>query len=182
MSNAQDRRLAKFVLGVSAVGLALSAAGCSSSSAPKTATPQPTATATSTAPPTTTTTASQTAGSSTTSQQPSTDAAGAAISSTLTVTPDSKKPAASKSGAPSDATVIAHAKDLLAVDQDANVSSASVTSRTKDSQGHWWFLLSVNVVNLGDQKAVITFDGKSWDDPVFGSLINNDDLPKDVRF
>ena len=103
------------------------------------------------------------------------------IGSTLTVTPG-KKAATSKSGAPTDATVIAQAKDLLAVDQDADVRSASVISRTKDSAGHWWFLLSVNVLKIGDQKAVITFDGKKWDDRIFGSKINNADLPKDVRF
>ena len=177
ISEAHHHGPARVILLASALGLALLAGGCGSSSGPKSTSSEPAASTTATTP-------LQSAGTSamTKSKQSGTDAAGGAIASTLTVTKGSKEPAGGKSGHPSDAKVISEAKDLLAVDQDADVRSASVIARTQDSQGHWWFLLSVNVQQLGEQKAVITFDGKTWDDRVFGSKINDADLPKDVRF
>ena len=117
-----------------------------------------------------------------TSGTPKTDASGGEIASGLTVSGDKKKAPVGAVARPSDATVVSHAKELLSADQGATVRSASVSAGTQDSKGTWWILLSVQTKNLGVQKAVITFDGKHWDDPVFGSGISDTDLPKDVRF
>ena len=150
------------------------AAGCSSSS--KSTASSPSTGSATTSHIATTPAAAQTSGT------PKTGASGGEIASGLTVSGNKKKAPVGAVAEPSDATVISHAKELLSADQDASVRSASVSASTQDSKGTWWILLSVQTKNLGTQKAVLTFDGKHWDDPVFGSGISDTDLPKDVRF
>ena len=174
-ANESTRRSMRAVLTACAVAVTFLAAGCSSSRAPVTASPAPTTSSSPVA------TSQPQPSVQTTPAQPGVDAAGGAIGTTLTITPGTK-PTIGSIPKPTDAEVIAAAKSVLAKNEDAAVSSAKVISRTQDSKGHWWVLVSVTVPTLGEEKAILTFDGKKWDDTAFGLGINNEDLPVDVKF
>lgn len=110
------------------------------------------------------------------------DCAGAAVSSTLTVGATGSKPQIGSIARPSDAVVIAGAKKVLLEIEGAKLSSAKVVSMTQDKAGRWWVLLSTMDKETGAAKAVISFDGKEWEENVYGYEINDEDLPPDVRF
>jgi hypothetical protein len=118
------------------------------------------------------------------SAPPTVDAAGAAIGKSLTV--GSAKPKAARPGGiarPTSAVAIGEAIRLLRKDQGiGSVRSISVRGMTQDKKGHWWILIAVTDATTGSNEAVVAFDGKTWDDPVFGQGITDDNLPPDVRF
>jgi hypothetical protein len=173
--NESTRPSVRALLTASAVAVALFAAGCSSSRAPVTASPASTTSSSPVA------TSQPQPSAPATPAQPGVDAAGGAIGSTLTISTGTK-PTIGSIPKPTDAEVIAAAKSVLAKNEDAVVSSGKVLAQTQDAKGHWWVLVSVVVPSLGDEKAILTFDGKKWDDTAFGLDINNEDLPADVKF
>jgi hypothetical protein len=173
--NESTRRNVRALLTALAVAATFLAAGCSSSRAPVTTSPVPSTSASPVA------TSQPQPSAATTPAQPGVDAAGGAIGTTLTITPGTK-PAVGTIPKPTDAEVIAAAKTVLAKNEDAAVTSGKVLARTQDAKGHWWVLVSVTVPSLGEEKAILTFDGKKWDDTAFGLDINNEDLPADVKF
>jgi hypothetical protein len=172
-TNESTRRNVHVLLALCVMGVTLLAAGCSSSRAPLTTSPSST--------PSSSVDASPKPSVSATPAQSGTDASGGAIGSTLTITPGSK-PTVGGIAKPTDAEAIAGAKKVLLEDEGAAVSSAKVTAQTQDSKGRWWVLLDVTVPSLGDEKVIVTFDGKKWDEQIFGMDINNEDLPADVKF
>lgn len=163
------------VASAAAIAALLLVAGCASSSTPASTstTPESTSTATTSSP------AATAAPQATAS--PTVDAAGGAISSTLTVGSPQKQ--IGKIPRPVD-TVAAEAarKVLLANHEGTGLKTAWVMGMTQDSKGTWWVL--VNLRDSGDRAiaAVVTYNGKKWQEQIAGDVINNSDLPKDVRF
>lgn len=104
------------------------------------------------------------------------------MSSTLTVGASSSKPQIGSIPRPSDAAAIAGAKKALFDAEGVTLSSAKVVSMTQDKKGQWWVLLATTDKESGAAQAVVSFDGKKWDDNVNGLEINDEDLPPDVRF
>lgn len=109
------------------------------------------------------------------------DCAGGAVSSTLTVGASSSKPQIGSIARPSDAAAIAGAKKAI-LDIEGATVSAEVVSMTQDKKGQWWVLLKTSDKESGPAQAVVSFDGKQWEESVYGYEINDEDLPPDVRF
>jgi hypothetical protein len=110
------------------------------------------------------------------------DAAGAAAGAPLTVGSASKS-ARGGIPRPADKTATSIAVSLLHGEgQIGRVRSISVRSMTQDKKGHWWVLIAIQDDMAGKNQVVLTYDGKGWDDAVFGEGVSNDDLPPDVRF
>lgn len=177
-SDHSPRRGLRLVLAVCAVVVLAAMTACAPSRAPITTATQP---STSAASPTVAATTTPSSTAPTAAVQTGTDAAGGAIASTLTITHQSK-PAVGGIAKPTDAEAIDALKKVLAKEEDAQVSAATVTASTQDHKGTWWVLYDVTVPSLGDEKAILTFNGKKWEEEIFGMAINNDDLPADVKF
>lgn len=170
------RRLAACLLASSLLAAAAGLSGCSSSRAPLPASQTQAASMT----PTASTSASPSATASDT-QPPKTDASGAAIGATVTVS-GAKKPQIGKIPRPTDATAIEQVKKVVADNDSVKVTSAKVLAMTQDTKGTWWVLLSIVEDQSGPTKAVIVFDGKKWDYAAEGDPIDTSDLPPDVKF
>jgi hypothetical protein len=110
------------------------------------------------------------------------DCAGGAVSSTLTVGATSSKPQIGSIPRPSDTAAIAGAKKVLLEIEGATLASAKVVSMTQDKKGVWWVLLATIDKESGPAQAVVSFDGKKWEENVYGLEVNDEDLPPDVRF
>lgn len=157
--------------------LATAVTGCSKPSAPAASAPAPRPVASATPTPTPPPAPDRS------DTQPVAPTDAGAISTTLTVTPDSKKTVVPGIARPADYVIIAHAIKLLAAEQGVNTNRVRIVSRAQDSKGHWWILLSVIDPDpaVGTTSLVLTYDGKAWNDPVYGEVTNTD-LPPDVRF
>jgi hypothetical protein len=163
--------------------VAAMAAGCSlSAKAPVSQPLQVSGVASSTASTATVQSATASASAAQTTPTKTVDCAGGAVSSTLTVGATSSKPQIGSIPRPSDAAAIAGAKKTLLDIEGVTLSSAKVVSMTQDKKGVWWVLLATTDKEAGPAKAVVSFDGKKWDENVYGLEINDDDLPPDVRF
>jgi hypothetical protein len=154
------------------------AVGCSPSAKPPVGQPLQVSGATSSTPSTATASASATP----TTPTKTVDCAGGAVSSTLTVGTTGSKPQIGSIPRPSDAAAIAGAKKALYDIEGATLTSAKVVSMTQDKKGQWWVLLATTDKETGSAKAVVSFDGKKWEENVYGFEINDEDLPPDVRF
>jgi hypothetical protein len=184
------RTVAALLIACAALATAAALVGCSASRAPlatdaspATSTPAATASATASATAAGTPASGQpAAGGSATVAQPKVDAAGGAIGAPVTPSGKSNKPVVGIVGRPRDAAAQRAVVQVLSETEGAKVRSASVTGMTQDSKGNWWVLLNVDEISLGPSKAVIWYDGKKWNEAVFGVSIDQSDLPKDVNF
>jgi hypothetical protein len=158
--------------------LAITAAGCATqpSRAPLSAAPEATPAVVASSPPA--------SGATTAPTPPSgTDAAGGAMGGSLTIGSAGKSAGRGRIARPSemsatDATV-KYARESEGI---GTVKSVGVLGMTQDKKGTWWVLVAITDSEMGSNRAVMTFDGKVWDDMIFGEGITNDDLPPDVRF
>jgi hypothetical protein len=78
--------------------------------------------------------------------------------------------------------VVVEAQRLLRGEEEANITSGKVVGATQDKSGAWWFKLDVTEATQGQMKAVIVWNGKGWEETVFGPDIAPEDLPRDVSF
>jgi hypothetical protein len=184
MQSIDDRGASSWASSLSRVALtailaaAALAAGCSSPSAPPTIPVKPASSSAQTT--TATVTASATATPRGATDQTASEICGCAVGTTLTVTGTGMK--ANVAGKPSEASVIAAAKTLLAKNEEATLSGVKVESMTRDKKGKWWALISATEESAGAVKAVFASDGKNWDERAYGLTITDTDLPSDVKF
>jgi len=126
--------------------------------------------------------AAPTPGASNAAQSPKVDMEGGAISNTLTIGSASSKSVRPGIARPGDAAAVSNGIRVLLADDDISKgATASVRSMTQDKAGHWWVLLDVNDSGAKGQ-GVVTFDGKAWQDVIYGETVTNSDLPPDVHF
>jgi hypothetical protein len=172
-------RIVKTSVVLVAIVAALVLAGCGGNSrAPLPESAAPTPAETTTQPSASATTAPS---ASTVATPASTDSEGGAIGKPVTIT-KGKKPQVGKVAQPSDSQTIAQAKKLLASDQGVSATKVVVEGRAQDKAGTWWILLTVTDSSGSVEKLVLTYDGKAWDDPVYGDQVTTTDLPPGVGF
>jgi hypothetical protein len=82
----------------------------------------------------------------------------------------------------SDAEIAIAARKVLKANEGVTLASAKVVSTTSDSKGVTWVLLDVLDSKGNHAQAVITYDGKKWDEAVYGQSVSTGDLPPDVKF
>lgn len=112
---------------------------------------------------------------------PTVDAAGAAVSGTMTV--GSAKKQIGKIPRPIDTVAAEQARKVLVANHEGSSLTAPwVISMTQDKKGIWWVYVNVTDAEMGAIKAVVTYDGKKWQEKIAGTIIHDSDLPPDVRF
>jgi hypothetical protein len=173
-----SKNLVRHLAGALALLLAVVAAGCASQSsrAPLSAATEATPAVSASSSPAAQTTTAPTPPS-------GTDAAGAAMGGSLTIGSAGKSAGRGGIARPSDkAATDATVKYARESEGIGTVKSVGVLGMTQDKKGTWWVLLAITDSEMGSNRAVMTFNGKAWDNMIFGEGISNDDLPPDVRF
>ena len=113
---------------------------------------------------------------------PTVDMEGGAISNTLTIGSGSSKSTRPGIARPSDPAAVSNGIRVLLADDDISKgANAKVRAMTQDRAGHWWVLLDVSDAGAKGQ-GVVVFDGKAWQDVVYGEKVTDSDLPPDVHF
>jgi hypothetical protein len=98
-----------------------------------------------------------------------------------TKAPDVGPPAVAPADSiPTSAAILAAARRLAPLNGSAPVTGARIADTTQDSQGRWW--AAVTIENEVDGGVIVLYrDADTWKCFVFGTGLDEADLPKDVQ-